>query len=402
MNQPTMSVRSFVPWLLALVISLSHVVPTFATPVGVRSFSHTSLAQAAYRQGMASLLKGDFRQAEAAFKESVRLEPEHIRGLLGLAEVALRQDQIAEAETYLKQAIATQPTAVLPHIDLGELYLLKLRQPRPAAAAYRAALALDASQARAHYGLGVALTMMGQTAAARVSLEEASRLQPTNASVWHTLGRLHVEAKAYNQALDAFAMALKVQPTFLQASLDRGDVLVAMGHDDQALQEYQKLLDVAPTFAPAQVRIGTIHVRNKRIDAARQAYIKAITLDPSSAVAYNNLAWLAAERREALDQALAWAQKAVALAPNTPRFYDTLGWVHRARGELHAAANALHKALALNTKHAEIAYRLGVVYQEMGQVDKAKAFLNKALTLTTESSGANEVRPPVGHTVEHE
>lgn len=42
-------------------------------------------------------------------------------------------------------------------------------------------------------------------------------------------------------------------------------------------------------------------------------------------LAYNNLAWLLAERKIKLDEAVIWAKKAADLAPQLPHVQDTLG-----------------------------------------------------------------------------
>jgi len=101
-----------------------------------------------------------------------------------------------------------------------------------------------------------------------------------------------------------------------------------------------------------------------------QAYPAAIDLDPKQVTAYNTLAWLVAERKERLDEALSWSKKAVELAPKVVEFQDTLGWVHRARGEHDKAALVLETVAALKPERAVIFYNLGVVYAEKGKTKK--------------------------------
>jgi tetratricopeptide (TPR) repeat protein len=76
---------------------------------------------------------------------------------------------------------------------------------------------------------------------------------------------------------------------------------------------------------------------------AYAAYLEAIKADPKLAIAFNNLAALAADRKERLDEALGWARQAVALEPGRPEFQDTLATVQRARGERPASAEPKKK-----------------------------------------------------------
>ncbi len=106
----------------------------------------------------------------------------------------------------------------------------------------------------------------------------------------------------------------------------------------------------------------------------------------------NNLAWMAAERKVKLDEALEWATKAGALGPKVPEFQGTLGWVHRARGDLAKAAQALQKAATLKPERPAIIYHLAVVHQEQGKTKEALAELKKALALDKNFPGADDAR----------
>ena len=367
-----------------------------------------------------------FGEAETAFKEGLRLDPRRAEALLGLADIALKQGnqkgagehlqkavavapksgrtqrawghylfsqkRFREAEAAFKRAIELNPRAVVAHLSLGDLYLIAMLQPREAIKAYRAALDVDPNHAGGHYGLGMGLAATGETDEAVAELEEARRLAPNNPLPFQALGLVHAARKEYEKALEAFAAALRAQPKFFQAHVARAGIFMARGEDANALGEATAALKIAPNFAPAHVQVGMVHERNKRVAEAQHAYLTAIKLDPKQSIAYNNLAWLAAERRTRLDDALTWAKKAVELGPKVPQFQDTLGWVYRARGELDKAIPLLQKAAALKPQNAEILYHLGVVYAETGQAKEAAATLRKALALKDGFGGADDAR----------
>lgn len=142
----------------------------------------------------------------------------------------------------------------------------------------------------------------------------------------------------------------------------------------------------------ALLKIGLVEQRQQRTGEAEKAYLEAIQLDPKQAMAYNNLAWLAAERKADLDHALAWATKAVALLPRDATCEDTLGWVYRARGEHDKAAVALRKASALEPQNPEVLYHLGVVDAEEGQTREARESLTKALATNRDFDGSSDAK----------
>ena len=63
-------------------------------------------------------------------------------------------------------------------------------------------------------------------------------------------------------------------------------------------------------------------------EIAEESYRQAIALAPNDPGGYNNLAWLFAERKTHLDEALQLAKQANELAPNRGELLDTLGWVY--------------------------------------------------------------------------
>lgn len=405
----------FTAFLSALIPLASHAVPM--APVGLPnpSVSNNSPAATHYRTGLGALGKNDFGAAEAAFMESAKADPKFAAALLGLAHVAVKRNQIKAAETWLqkalsiasdnadvqtswgrylyaqqkfskaeiafKKAISADPGAFAPRIDLADLYLNGLRNPKEAVEAYRAALAIQADHGGAHFGLATALALSGQQTEAAGEFETAGKFAPGNPLPWQALGQLHVEQKQYDKALEAFGKALKAQSDFALVYVSRGDVFTLKGEDSRAIQEYQAALKIAPKYSLAHMRLASTYHRLKRFPESEAAYLAVIDSEPRSALAYNNLAWLSVERKTHLNEALVWAKKAVELAPSTAQFQDTLGWVYRARGEVDKAASVLEKASTIKPPQADIFYHLGLVYEEQGNAKKASSAFKTAVQL---------------------
>ncbi len=279
--------------------------------------------EAARAADLAAFEKGDLTQAEALFGESLKLDPGMVSSMLGLAEIAVRRGRPAEAEGQLKaalakgpdvpevqrawahfltgrgrakeaeaplqKAVALAPRSAAMRVDLGDLYRQWLLRPQDAATAYREAIALEPRHAGAHYALGLSLAQLGQTDEARTALQESARLEPKNPLVPVALGALSAQ----------------------------------QGMEEQA--------------------------KGRRVEA-RRAYQEALRLDPRQALALNNLAWMAAEDRTNLDEALGFAEKATQLKPKTAEFQDTLAEVHRVRGDKARALAAAEKAAALRRR----------------------------------------------------
>lgn len=389
--------------------------------------SRPDSAQGQVERGVASLSQRDLNAAEAAFREGLRMEPGLVAALAGLADVAVQRGHASEAESYLQKALKLAPqdpavqrswarylasqkrfpeaaaalkkaatlapkAAALPDKELGDLYLSAMNRPDQAVEAYRAALALEPGSPGAHFALGTALAALHQDDKAEKELREAQRLMPTDPSPNHSLGLLYLQSRQFPKALQAFSDALRIRPDFLPSCMARGETLEAIGQDDKALLQYADCRKADPKFAPPEIKIGVIHQRHNRLAEADKAYLAALNLDPKQVIAYNNLAFQAAQQRTKLNDALIWAKKAVELQPQVAQFQDTLGWVFRARGELDQASTTLEKAAALDPKDPTTYYHLGVVYSEKRKGREAVVALNRALAINAAFPEAGDAR----------
>ena len=145
-----------------------------------------------------------------------------------------------------------------------------------------------------------------------------------------------------------------------------------------------------------RLRLGMLYQDQKRWAEAESVYLRLIEIHPGDPLAFNNLAWMAAERKVRLDDALKWASRAAQLAPQSPIFLDTLAWVRRARGELAEAAADLRKASTMQPPVAEVFYHLGIVESELGNAQPALAALKRTLEIDPRFGEAADVKRRLG------
>ncbi len=378
------------------------------------------------RTGVTLLQKNDLAGAEAAFKEALAASPNKPGPLLGLAEIAIRRDQPAQARAWLEQAQSIAPQNAFVRADFGRVYAMTGEYER-AEASFKEAIGLDARSVAAHLGLGdlyvgplkrpadaiaeyqfiikqrpdfaAAYVGLGRAHAELKNIDEAVRdfrtaagLARNNPAPYHALGRLYAQQKHFDEAIAAFDLALRINSRFLPALSDRATVFAQMGRDKQAIADFETLVKANPADAVTRLRLGLLYHRVGRKAEAKAMLLEAVKEKPDLSLAYNLLAWMAAESKTDLDNALVWANRAVELGPDEPGFQDTLGWVHRARGENDLAIAALSKAAAAEQPRADFFYHLGIVYAESGRNDEAAAALNRALGIDAGFSGADDAR----------
>lgn len=383
--------------ILICAVSLLYVGPSFVWAIpSTLKLQDTGAKTDHAKEGIALLNKGDSMGAEDAFRKSLNANTRNVAALVGLAEAVHQQGRYEEAQEKLQQALSLQPTngtiqqawgrfllrrkefkkaeaaylraiQLVPknasaHIDLGDLYLGGLNQPKEAVRSFKAATKLAPNDGNAHFGLGISLVMMKKTKEALVELHEAAKLSPKNPIIYGAIGNVHRDQKRYDRALEAYASALSIAPRYVEAAMAKGDILSAQGHLGEAIETYKAIIEFAPNQANA----------------------------------YNNLAWIAAEQKIELDDAMIWAKKAVLLGPSVVTFKDTMAWVHRARGDFRQSIDTLKAALAMAPDHPTMTYHLGIVQADQGNVREAVALLKKATRLRLDPALSKDAQLRIG------
>ena len=79
-------------------------------------------------------------------------------------------------------------------------------------------------------------------------LQQAAKMAPKNAQTWIELGNALMDAKRYNEAIDAYDKALALDPKNVPVLVDQGTCYRGIGKFDKAVELYRKALKIDPKF----------------------------------------------------------------------------------------------------------------------------------------------------------
>jgi tetratricopeptide (TPR) repeat protein len=345
------------------------------------------------------LLKaGRIQEAEAACREILRSEPNHVDCLLLLGGIAIHDGRLAEALELIGKADGLRPGFAPAQFALGNA-LRRLGRNEDAAAAYRKAARLAPGLAAAHYALGNTLRELGQPEEAAAAYRSAIAAAPTHAEAYNNLGAALLDLGQPEAALEACrqAAALAAQDPGVQFNL--GKALRALGRLDEAALAYGQALSLNPAYAEAHINLGNVLFDLDRMEAAAAAYRWAASLRPDDAEARLNLA----EALQVLGEtaaALGAARDALALDPGSPRGWLILSNLKTFKeGDLDLARmEALLAAQPPDRRgraaRIDLGFALGKAWTDAGDPDRAFAHLADANRLKRESL-AYDVRTDV-------
>jgi tetratricopeptide (TPR) repeat protein len=310
---------------------------------------------------------------------------ERARVLIERADTAAQAGRTAEAVTLLEAAEREAPDWPELKVNLAAARS-SAGDFNGAAAAARAALALDPSLDGARFNLGLALLKGGDPSGAAVALAPyANDTAPP--AVHAALGLAWMQ-------LDRAAEAAPV----LQRSIDAGvrdrDVLIAAGRAWIRTDDVRKakavgaiLVSAAPSWIETQMLLGDIADADQDWTRARTHYDAAIRLDAAAAQPRYALGLLLYKERE-YDAAADAFTRAVALNPSHVSAHYYLGLLELDRGNAPLAVTLLERAAVLAPGRADVARDLGRAHLDTGQPDAALRSLRKATVLAADDASA--------------
>jgi Tfp pilus assembly protein PilF len=337
---------------------------------------HPDYIRAVFERSVAMIEAGRLDSADVLLR-TLSDEPsaeEAVAYLRGVIAARLGENQ--SAQQLFKTALEHNPQNADAHAQLGALLLDQ--NPVAAAAAFAAALALDARSADWHCGFAEALLRLGFVDLAGDGFAEALARAPDHAHAAEATASLAESAQEARdveglspgdealicdvlfseatrrlgagetvRAKAIYERVLKRAPAHLFTLCNLGALERALGHFDRSQSLLDEAIGLHPDFVPARLALAETHLAAGRGTQARAQFQKAIGLAPQTAAPHAAYA-MALQRLGAPQEAMEHFHQAIMIDQNQPaEFYAGLGAALEAMGMRDRAEIALQHAAAL-------------------------------------------------------
>ncbi|RME07380.1 MAG: tetratricopeptide repeat protein, partial [Deltaproteobacteria bacterium] len=307
-----------------------------------------------FLEGRIHLQAGRLDEAETAFEETLRIEPDHPFALLNLGMIKMYRDNETEAALQAFERVTTRmPEDPQGYRFLGEAHL-RLGHLDAAVTALQEALRHDPRNVDAHILLGAAYFRQEKLDAAIIEFREAIRLDPDNTDARFRLGfALHQEGK-FDEALQTYDEVLARAPDFLLVHLLEANIYVQQGAYEKVLESLVTVMvrDFERTFTgatagsekrggamtPAANPLQNIPDAEKLRSETQAELSRRLETDADSPAAHILLALVAVDRGEP-EVARFECRRALELDAHNP-------YAHFVMGLLYLNGNEPDKALA--------------------------------------------------------
>jgi tetratricopeptide (TPR) repeat protein len=319
--------------------------------------------------------QGRLSEAEAAWRDVLRLHPSDADACAHLGLLEARQEHYSEAISLYRKALAIQPSMPGVRLNLGlaqfksgELkeaittFSLLLRSER---AGSPEAQRLTALIGMAHYGLG-------EYAAAIPFLKKAAASDPANPGFRMALAQSCLSASQFQCVLDVYEELLKLNAGSAEAEMLVGEALDETQNHEGAIEHFRAAVKADPALPNVHFGLGyLLWTQDNFPEAARELQAEVANV-PGNAQA---LAYLADSEIHTgkPQEALPLAEKAIQIDPSIERAHIDLGILYGDNGRPDDAVREFTAAIKLAPDDQEPHWRLARLYQSMGKKDEAKA-----------------------------
>jgi tetratricopeptide (TPR) repeat protein len=331
-----------------------------------------------------------YSEAEARFESALRADPDNLDAKIGTAKTWLARERVKEAKDFLAKLQTAHPEdsrvffwIARVSVQLGnrkdaegyyEQAIEKAKGPEEGVPAYVSLAALLAQTARANE--------------ANNKLVEAAKKYPESAELARARGDVAVQTGKYEEALNQYEQALKKNENDLQTRFQVGVTLRRMRKFDEAIVVFDKVESMDKDFPNLALERGLYYEETGQSDEALKMYKKALDKAPNDVdlklrIGSTQVAAGAGKQAEPI------LKEVIRERSNSPEANHYLGRAMLiSKSNLNEAMRYLKRAVELDPNRAEYHLYVGWAANEAGQPEIASSSLAKALELDSSMGDA--------------
>ncbi len=312
---------------------------------------------------------GEMRRSAGYYREILQEDPNDVRAMMMMVQLALRAEAYAEAERLLARM---EEAGVPPGQLRFERAILAYLRGKPDTAITR--LEELVAEDREHTRAWALLAMLTADHPNRETHERALKalqsLRGASPDVRLLLAHFHMGRREFPAARAEIEQVLRMNPRLIRA----WEMLVQVDYEERkrelAEDHVRLLLTLDPENYTGNLLLGSFQYARGQLSLAESSYRAALASrrDP---IVLNDLAYLLMMRGVALEEARALIEEAVSLQPDHPVLLGTRAELYLMEGRLDEAEQDLQQALAAMPDHAQMILLAARIYAARGQSQAA-------------------------------
>ena len=317
-------------------------------------------------------------EAEAAFREAIRLNPQLAQAHFHLG-IALESNHDSNALDELKLASQLAPADEQISLEAGKA-LAAFDQTTAAIDQFRQVLANDPGSLEADYQLALALQFTGNSQEAIPLFVKVVASEPANAEALTNLGMAYMQRQDAKDAVPPLQRAVKLAPAMVTAHQDLAAAYIQLNQMDDAVEQLRAALALAPNTAALHYDLGLAFKMKDDPASAIPELEAAEKLNPEGHEAPYALGMLYMQAAR-YEEAARELDRSLKLQAQNGDGWAALGSVYSKLDRLPEAASALQQAIAQRPGQPDPHLTLATVLVKQGKPAEAAAERKRAADL---------------------
>ncbi len=184
---------------------------------------------------------GNLNEAVLNYKKAISLKPDCAKYYYYLGNILLKQSKFEAAIRSFDLAIEYDPNYVDAYLNKG-VCLFKIEKYSEAVVNYSRSIAINPNLPQVHYNLGIALFAQEKTHEAILCFKRSLELKPDYKDACLYLGNAHKSLLKMDKAIEYLSMAVKDEPGYDIARMNRALTLLLIGDYNKGWPEYEHRL----------------------------------------------------------------------------------------------------------------------------------------------------------------
>lgn len=221
--------------------------------------------------------------------------------------------------------------------------------------------------------------------------QRALKLEPQAAYLHNSLGILYFDTGRSEEAIQHYLEAIKWDPSQPYYYSNTGLAYERLGAFDEAEQYYNLAIETDEQYAEAYNSRANIHYNRQEYQKAELDYLRALELEPDNPIFLRNLG-SNLSKMDQIDRAMDCFEKAIRLDPDYPDAYNSRGNIFFNSGKYEEALADYQYAIELRSTESVFYRNLGLCYEKMEEKEKAMTAYSNAIKWNPEYADAYNSR----------
>lgn len=209
---------------------------------------------------------------------------------------------------------------------------------------------------------------------------QAVTLDPNFLDAYINLGNVFKEARIFDRAVAAYIRALALSPNNAVVHGNLACVYYEQNLIDLAIDTYRRAIELQPNFPDAYCNLANALKEKGKVTEAEECYKTALSLAPTHADSLNNLANIKREQTKT-EEAISLYCRALEIYPEFAVAHSNVASMLQMQGKLQEALAHYREAIRINPTFADAYSNMGNTLKEMQDINGAMQCYQRAITI---------------------